>query len=368
MHDNRSRKNAPILSSDSKRAVPPAGILVDGGHSRTLAQRKHITNRTDLDSLFGFDDPGKFSTNVLGWCETAFYPLFEEKILEQKENYELVQDVAGRTVKYFKGRRSGFMPEYVDHPVKNMDDFNQKISFRMDFGNTDRIKAITKAIDEAKRLKREKGYIICNNMIGGYMYLRSLFGPEGALYMFYDDPELIHRAMEKWFLLADQTSERMQREIEFDEVFLAEDICYKSGLLISPEFVREFLFPYYRKLFDRIRARQSKPFAIQIDTDGNCMQAIDLYLEIGMTYMSPFEAASGCDVVEIRKKYPHLLMRGGFDKRILATTKERIDQEINRVMPFMKKHGGYIPSVDHGLPSEVSFENYMYFRKRMLEF
>jgi hypothetical protein len=34
----------------------------------------------------------------------------------------------------------------------------------------------------------------------------------------------------------------------------------------------------------------------------------------------------------------------------------------------MKKRGGYIPTCDHGVPAEVSFENYIHFRKRLQEF
>ena len=328
----------------------------------------HITDDTDLDELFGFDDPGKCSTDVLGWCEAAFFPSFPEKVLEDRGEYELVQDYAGRSVLCFKGRRSGFMPEYVDHPVKTAEDFYDKIAFRMDFENPQRREAIEKSILKVKKMKEEKGYAICHNMIGGYMYLRSLMGPEGALYLFYDDPGLIHTAMEKWLELSDKTSEALQKEIKFDEVFMAEDICYNGGPLISPDMMREFLFPYYRKLLDNIRSRQDKDFILQIDTDGDCRPVIPVYQEVGMSYMSPFEVASGCDVVEIRKQYPDLLMRGGFDKRILSTTIEEIDKEIDRIMPFMVKYGGYIPSVDHGTPSEVSFENYSHYRKRMLEF
>jgi uroporphyrinogen decarboxylase len=87
-----------------------------------------------------------------------------------------------------------------------------------------------------------------------------------------------------------------------------------------------------------------------------------------MGYMSPFEVASGSDVVALRKKYPDLLMRGGFDKRILARGKEAIDREIDRIFPFMRKLGGYLPQCDHGVPAEVRYEDYLHFRKRCLEF
>jgi hypothetical protein len=56
-----------------------------------------------------------------------------------------------------------------------------------------------------------------------------------------------------------------------------------------------------------------------------------------MDYMSPFEVASGCDVVEVGKRYPGLLIRGGIDKRILSQGKDKIDREIERILPHEKK-------------------------------
>ena len=58
---------------------------------------------------------------------------------------------------------------------------------------------------------------------------------------------------------------------------------------------------------------------------------------------------------------------GGIDKRILATTKDKIDKELERILPVMRERGGYIPTCDHGVPEEVSLENYMHYRKRALE-
>jgi uroporphyrinogen decarboxylase len=60
-------------------------------------------------------------------------------------------------------------------------------------------------------------------------------------------------------------------------------------------------------------------------------------------------------------------MCGGIDKRILADGKEAIDDYLQRVIPFMVKRGGYIPTCDHGVPDNVSYENYMYYRKRIMQ-
>ena len=66
---------------------------------------------TDLDEFFMFDKPGFHPLGQLGWCEGAFVPGFEEKILEDRGEHEVVQDFAGRGVLYFKGKHQGFMPE-----------------------------------------------------------------------------------------------------------------------------------------------------------------------------------------------------------------------------------------------------------------
>jgi hypothetical protein len=203
------------------------------------------------------------------------------------------------------------------------------------------------------------------------MYLRSLMGPVEWLYMVHDEPELIHDCMRTWLALADGVCAEHQKSVTLDELFIAEDLCYKSGPLISPDMVREYFFPYYQQLIANVKARQldgNRRLHIQIDTDGKAEAVIGLYLEMGMDYMSPFEVASGSDVVAIRKRYPGLLMRGGFDKRILAGSPEGIDREIDRILPFMKRRGGYIPTCDHGVPEEVPFANYLRFRRRLMEY
>ena len=323
-----------------------------------------------LSELFGFDPPGHYSLGNLGWCEAGFCPAFEEKVLRTEGGYDFVQDFAGRTVKYFANRRNGFMPEYVGHPVTDMRTWEEQCLWRMDPASPERNPGIEESIVKAKQAASE-GRIVTANLVGGYMYLRSLMGPVEVMYLFYDDPNLIHACMQAWFDLADAVLTRFQQHVTIDEVFLGEDICYNHGLLISDQMVRTFLFPYYVKLLDNVRARQldkTRRLSFRLDTDGFSDVAIPLYQEIGMSYLCPFEVASGCDVVRTGRDYPALLLSGGIDKRILAEGKTAIDREIDRVMPAMQKRGGYIPTCDHGVPEEVSFENYMHYRRRMLAF
>lgn len=320
--------------------------------------------------LFGYDPPGGHSLWGLGWCEAAFSPAFEEKVLEDRGDYELVQDFAGRHVLCFKGRRSGFMPEYVDHPVKDWKSWEEQCKWRLEPDNPGRIAALDKGMAEA-RAAAAHGRMVTQRVVGGYMYLRSLIGPGDLLYKFYDEPELIHDCMRTWLKLAQAVTIRHQQHVTLDELFIGEDICYNNGSLISPDMMREFLFPYYQELLNSIRSRQldrSRHLFFQVDTDGWATPSIPIYQELGMDVMSPFEVASGCDVVEIGRQYPTLVMTGGIDKRILAHGKTAIDAMVDRIFPAMQARGGYIPTCDHGVPEEVPYENYLHYRKRALEF
>jgi len=323
-----------------------------------------------LAELFDYDPPGHYHLNELGWCEAGFEPIFNVKVLEDRGEYELEQDFAGRHVLYFKGRRSGFMPEYVDHPVKDMRTWEENVKWRLNPETSKRYADLATrmgATQDAAGL----GLLISQKIVGGYMYLRSLIGPEGLLFAFYDMPDVIHDCMETWYILADAVIARHQEHVTLDELFLAEDICYNAGCLISPQMMQEFLLPYYQQLITNIKARQldkSRHLYVQVDTDGYADPVIPLYMDaIGMDVMSPFEVAAGCDVIVTGEQYPGLAIFGGIDKRVLAQGRDAIDAMLARILPVMRARGGFIPTSDHGVPEEVPYQDYVYYRQRCVE-
>jgi len=317
--------------------------------------------------LFGWDESASASTGMLGWCEPAFVPEIEEAVLEETPDYQVVRDIAGRTVKFFRGRRHGFMPTYLKHAVASEQDWAEEILPRLSPETPERWADLPERLARLREADAAGKRIVLGG-IGGYMYLRALVGPEEICYLLIDNPALVHAMMEAWLALADAVAKRVQQAVELDEVFLAEDICYNHGLLISPDMVRAFLFPYYQELLSRIRGRQTaKRLFFQLDTDGNCTEAIELYREIGMDVMSPFEVAAGNDVVEAARAHPDLVIFGGIDKRVLAAGPEAIDAHLEHILPFMVERGGYIPTCDHGVPDDVSYANYLHYRGRMME-
>ena len=319
--------------------------------------------------FFGYD-PDVWTSQAfdLGWCEAPLVPRYEEKILRVEDNHEIVQDFIGRHCVFPIGQRQQVMPTYIKHAVASRQDWERDVRPRLDPQSPERWTDYAKHVAHMRSLVERGENLHSANAIGGYMYLRSLIGPTEVLLLFYDAPDLIHDMMRAWRNLVVTCMKRVQADVgPIFRLFLAEDICFNNGPLISPAMMREFLLPYYRELYEELRNGQKETLHFEIDTDGDCRPVIDVYREVGADAMSPFEVASGCDVVELGRKYSEMHMRGGIDKRILAAGPDAIDRMLDRIMPPMVRRGRFIPSPDHAVPDDVSLANYLHYRRRMQE-
>jgi uroporphyrinogen-III decarboxylase len=76
------------------------------------------------------------------------------------------------------------------------------------------------------------------------------------------------------------------------------------------------------------------------------------------------------DAGKLRQVYgQEIVMWGNVDKRALTQGPAAIDAEMARLAPVAAS-GGFIPLVDHGVPDDVPYENYLYYleqRKRLSE-
>jgi len=71
-------------------------------------------------------------------------------------------------------------------------------------------------------------------------------------------------------------------------------------------------------------------------------------------------------VAEAREAFPRLQILGGLDKIALAQGMAAIDAALERV-PWILERSGYIPYVDRRVPPNVSWENFVYYCKRLNE-
>ena len=212
--------------------------------------------------------------------------------------------------------------------------------------------AIAGAVEQACGLKagHDRGDISIRLWLDGYFWFpRGLFGIEGHMLAFYDQPELMHR---------------MNRDLADYNERVAEDMSYNHGPMLSRGFFDEFLLPYYRRTVPVIKRQGSK---VLVDTDGDVTSMIPWLLAAGIEGVYPLERQAGVDVALLRARYPRLLMMGGFDKMVMSQGEAPMRAEFERLLPVMRS-GGFIPSVDHQTPPGVSLENFKIYVRLFREY
>jgi len=97
-----------------------------------------------------------------------------------------------------------------------------------------------------------------------------------------------------------------------------------------------------------------------MDSDGYIAELIPIWIEAGINCCDPIEVAAGNDIVEYRKTFgKKMAFVGGIDKRALAKGGEIMEEEVMRVVPPLLKEGGFIPGCDHGVPSDISWKDFL---------
>jgi len=334
-----------------------------------------LTNSTFRGQFFGYDHSRGMREIVSGLVNAPYIageveaylaippivPQFEPKVLKDDEYTLTIINQGGQTVKVFKDDPQK-MPMFMDWPVKDRETWKE-YKKRLDPDTPERWPADWGFYVEKMN---SRDYPVVLSVGGFYGFLREWVGTERILYMFYDDPALIEDMMDTVLHLELEVIKRTVKDIKVDQANFWEDMCYKTGPLISPDMVRKFMMPRYKKITDLLRSNGVD--IIYLDSDGNVEQLVPLWLESGINLIWPFEVAAGNDAVATRKKYGKDLIIGGtIDKRALIKGKEAIREEVMSKVPFLLEQGGYFPSIDHLVPPDVTFENYCYYINTLRE-
>ena len=296
-------------------------------------------------------------------------PGFEHEVLEETERYLVSRHANGIVTKALKegtvrGTRMS-MDCYIDHPVKDRASW-EDVKRRYDPTAPVRYPFWW---DESARLWKDRDYPVCllgNGAYGLYSQLRSWVGTEALSYLFYDDPALVEEMLEFHAEFLVRLVERALQDVDFDYFNFFEDCAGKGGPLYGPDLFRKFFAKPYRRVIERLRAGGIK--SIWLDSDGDTWALIPLWMEVGVNCHWPLEQASGMDPVRLRKKFGRdLALCGGIDKRELAKGREAIDRELAAKIPPLLEQGGFIPHVDHTVPPDVPYPDFMYYLERKLE-
>lgn len=351
----RFQKTAEFGSVDRAFLLQP--WVWEQTHARW--ETEGLPRKTLLTDYFQTDQELCAPVTSQGRYGPHLHPPLERKVLSVTDEFEIVQDEEGNTVRFFRNDPSRSMPEWIEYPMKDRRDWENLIKPRLDASVPGRCPTGPALDAYAQKMSdRDKPLGLWTGSFYGWP--RSFMGVERISFMIYDDPGLIHEMCEHIGDFMIELITPILQKVQFDYAFIWEDMAGKSGPLCSPDTYREFMLPPLKRLTELLHRHGVN--AIIVDSDGNNAPLIPLWLEAGVTGLRPFEIAADSDPVGVRRQYGRdLIIQGGIDKRALSKDREAIDREVLSKVPWLCLQGGYFPQVDHLVPPDVSLENYTYY-------
>ena len=289
-------------------------------------------------------------------------PGFKRQTIEETPEYEVYRRADGIVCKQFKGERSGRMPQWLSFPLRTRDDWENEFMPRLRPESPCRYPLYW---DDLCRGWERREHILRLRAGSIFGWLRNWMGLEGISQALYDDPEWVQEMMDYLSEFLVCTLRRAVQDVEIDYVTLWEDMAYKAGPMISPSMFRRFMLEPYKRLTSLFH--ENGAHLIFVDCDGDAEELIPLWLEGGVTGFWPVERAAGMDPIQLRERFGRQLrLMGGIDKRAVKAGHKETDAELAHVAPLAAE-GGFVPLIDHLVPPDIPFSNYMYYLCRMKE-
>ncbi len=318
------------------------------------------------EDALGLDKRGFIPVNY------GMIPAFEPKVLEKHERWEIIQSPKGIISKALTegcvGGTRMSMDQYLEWPVKSLDDFRE---LQKRYDPRDPARLPQGWLEQAQQWREEGRPIVCGRNCGPcgfYWKAREWMGTEHLSFAWYDQPELCHEMMEFFADFTIEVSRPVVEQIQIDYFNLNEDCAMKGGPLLGPDTFRKFIEKPMRRLVEFLKSNGVR--YVCLDSDGDPRKLIPLWMDCGIDCIWPLERASDMDPAALRKEFgKSLRLWGGVDKRELAKGRDAITAHLQSLAPLVEE-GGFIPTVDHTVPPDVSWDNFRYYmdeKQKLLE-
>jgi uroporphyrinogen decarboxylase len=309
--------------------------------------------RIGLDEFFGFDKKETFPLDL------GPIPRFVTRTKSEDSRYKLWRDGNGIVSRMLKTGES--MPDFIEHPVKNEEDFDG-IKRRYDPSSQSRLPKEW-GDEELFDYYSSRDFLLHLSVPGFFGQPRQWLGMKKTLIAFVTQEAFIKEMIDFWTDFVINATGKVLDEITPDYITIWEDMSYKNGPLISPRSFEKQMLPAYQKVTEFFRSKGVK--SVFVDSDGDVSLLLPLWVRGGVNGMYPLEVASNVHAEEVNEKYgKKLVLIGNVDKRKLAQGRKAIDEELRRLKGLLDNNM-LIPSVDHAVPPDVPYEDYLYYLDRL---
>lgn len=184
-----------------------------------------------------------------------------------------------------------------------------------------------------------------------------MMGFENFSFALFEDETLIKMINEKVGEIVLSMFSNMA-EMDFVNVlWYSDDIAYTNGLMVSPETLEKYFFPWLEKI-GQIAKKLNKPLIYH--SDGILFDVIERLIECGISALHPIEPKA-MDILEVKKRYgDRIALIGNIDVDLLARgSKEEIRKNVLFNIENVGMNGGYCVSSGNSIPEYVILENYI---------
>lgn len=193
-----------------------------------------------------------------------------------------------------------------------------------------------------------------------------MMGFEGFSMAIFENPELIDALNEKVGNLVLSMFEYFAQSDAVDVIWFTDDIAYTNGLLMGPDVLDKYFFPWLRKIGD-LAKKYNKP--LMYHTDGVLWDVFDRIVDCGVNALHPIEPKA-MDISEVKARYgDKLCLIGHVDVDLLCRgSKEEIRNKVKENIEKAAFNGGYCIGSGNSIPEYVNYDNYLTLLEAAKEF
>jgi len=188
--------------------------------------------------------------------------------------------------------------------------------------------------------------------------IRDSMGFETICFAFYEDPDLVADFFEKIGSFLEAVLDRCLRHRCYGAIYLADDMGYKTSLMISPELIRKYILPWHRRL-TALAHRHGKFFFLH--SCGQMYSLMDEYIDdVKIDAKHSFEEVI-LPVQEVKKRYgDRLTLLGGMDVDFLSRAEpEAIREKTRAMIEACQPGGGWFLGSGNWVTEYIPMENYL---------
>jgi uroporphyrinogen decarboxylase len=210
----------------------------------------------------------------------------------------------------------------------------------------------------AGSLPENMGIMACPSAGVFEIGINNLFGYENLSYLLYDNPELVKAVFDK---IGKLIYGYYQSVIGLDKLagfFQGEDMGFKTGTLIAPKFLREYILPWHKK-FAQLAHEHDLIYILH--SCGNLESIMeDLIEDVNIDAKHSFED-SIMPVTQFKKKYgDRIAVLGGVDvDKMCRLDEPELRDYVRNIVGECIPGGGYALGSGNSITNYIPLRNYL---------